>query len=281
MKSHNLIKLILIIVSIINFSACTKEDNKIKDNETKNLKLTTTFDVDGYSLEIFTKSGDFKTGYNPIYFKIKDSTGIYIQDAIVEWTPMMHMMSMMHQCPKSDITKVTDAPDFYKGFLVFQMAGNDMEYWELTFDFTINAVTHHITKKINVAQNTQRVVQVFKGTDDKKYVVSLVEPSQPKIGQNTMQAVLFQMVSMDEFTAVENFNIKIDPRMPSMSNHSSPNNENLISKGNGLYEGKVNLTMTGLWNINLQVLNHENTVLKGEAIDSVTTVSSIYFTLEF
>jgi hypothetical protein len=48
--------------------------------------------------------------------------------------------------------------------------------------------------------------------------------------------------------------IEIDPRMPSMNNHTSAGNRALEwNSAAGCYEGTVNLSMTGLWRINLKV----------------------------
>jgi hypothetical protein len=67
-----------------------------------------------------------------------------------------------------------------------------------------------------------------------------------------------------------------------MGNHGSPNNVDLTqSASTGLYNGKLSLTMTGYWKINLQLLNSENTVLKGEEVTETNPESSLYFEVEF
>jgi hypothetical protein len=49
------------------------------------------------------------------------------------------------------------------------------------------------------------------------------------------------------------------------------------------YQGKLSLTMTGLWRINMQLLNASDAVLKGETIVDAdpSSVSSLYFEIEF
>ena len=49
----------------------------------------------------------------------------------------------------------------------------------------------------------------------------------------------------------------------------------------GLYDGKLSLTMTGYWKINLQLANTEGTILKGEEITETVTASSIFFEINF
>ncbi|UWX55354.1 hypothetical protein NYZ99_01880 [Maribacter litopenaei] len=67
-----------------------------------------------------------------------------------------------------------------------------------------------------------------------------------------------------------------------MGNHSSPNNENLtFDSSTGKYKGKLSLTMTGYWKINLQLFNKQGDVLKGEPVTDENEASSLYFELEF
>lgn len=70
--------------------------------------------------------------------------------------------------------------------------------------------------------------------------------------------------------------------MPGMGNHGSPNNVNLTQSGaDKVYKGKLSLTMTGYWKINLQLANPAGTVLKGEEVTTANEGSSIYFEVEF
>ena len=70
--------------------------------------------------------------------------------------------------------------------------------------------------------------------------------------------------------------------MPSMGNHGSPNNTDLIQSSIGnFYEGKLSLTMTGYWKINMQLLNASGEILKGEAVTAENEASSLFFEIEF
>ena len=112
--------------------------------------------------------------------------------------------------------------------------------------------------------------------------MALIDPTNPKVAVNDMSAALFKMESMMNFVPVTGYSISLDPRMPSMGNHGSPNNVNLTGLGtNGLYHGKLSLTMTGYWKINLQLLNATGEIVKGEQITEDTPESSIFFELEF
>ena len=120
------------------------------------------------------------------------------------------------------------------------------------------------------------------GTDNVKYVVAMIDPKSPKVAVNDMTVGVWKMQDMMTFPVVDGYTVKIDPRMPSMGNHSSPNNIHATQMlAGGLYNGKLSLTMTGYWKINLQLANAEGTILKGEEITETVTASSIFFEIEF
>ena len=88
----------------------------------------------------------------------------------------------------------------------------------------------------------------------------------------------------DRFTSnpLANYTIEIDPRIPEMDNHTSPNNVNLTyNSTSGIYKGKLNLTMTGSRKVNLIIRDAGNLVLKGNSITGSITLASVYFELEF
>lgn len=285
-KSMMLIPMMLFLGASILFTSCKKETKddqpKKQNNEVEGLKLTATIENDNHKINLYTLAGKLQTGYNEVYFQIKNADGSLVNNATATWIPMMHMTGMSHSCPASEIVKKVGAENTYVGNIVFQMASNDMEYWELTLNYAINGKDYTATGKITVETAPKQVVKSFKGSDSSQYVIAMVEPSQPKIGVNDMKVVLYKKKSMNEFQRVEGFKIKIDPRMPDMGNHSSPNNIDLVEDCcSGIYVGKVNFTMTGYWAINLIVMNASDTVIKGEKIEGDVKSSSLFFDVEF
>ncbi|NDP26860.1 MAG: hypothetical protein GZ087_05455, partial [Flavobacterium sp.] len=222
-------------------------------------------------------------GFNDVALRIKDNaTNQYIKNATVSWMPVMHMMGMTHSCPKSQVTEISVDGSVYEGYIVFTMAQNATEYWDLKLDYSINGAAFSMTSIIDVPASAKQRVTTFTGSDNVKYVVAYAEPRHPKVGVNDMIAGVWKMQDLMTFPVVDNFKLKFDPRMPSMGNHSSPNNVDLTQiKTGDLYNGKLALTMTGYWKINLQLLNASGTVLKGETITDAVPASSIYFEIEF
>lgn len=236
-----------------------------------------------HTIELYTQTGSLEQGYNEVSIRIKDiASGTYVKNAEVTWLPLMHMTMMTHSCPKSDVAKVTTNGTLYNGYIVFQMAQNATEYWDLQVNYTIDGTSYTATAVIDVPASVERRVNTITGSDGFKYVVAYAAPNDPKVAVNDIVVGIFKMQDMMHFPVADGFSLQIDPRMPSMGNHGSPNNVAAVQMNPGeLYTGKMSLTMTGYWKINLQLVSPEGTVLKGEAISDTVTESSLYFDFEF
>ncbi len=274
--------LVAIFAIAFTFVSCSNDDETTV-NELDGITKIKEITNDTHTIELYSQMGSLEQGYNEISLRIKDNTtDKYIKNAEVSWAPLMHMTSMSHSCPYSAVEKVTENGTLYSGYIMFQMAQNETEYWDLKIDYTIDEVTYTITEVIDVPASAKRKVNTFMGSDGTKYLVALIEPNTPKVAINNMQVGVWKMQNMMTFPVVDGYTVKIDPRMPSMGNHSSPNNIHATQMlAGGLYDGKLSLTMTGYWKINLQLANAEGTILKGEEITETVTASSIFFEIEF
>jgi hypothetical protein len=281
MNYSKTIKYLLLISVVAFFASCSKDEDIAPVNELENLQLATTITNDQHKIELYTANGKFQTGYNAIFLQIKKTDGSLVNKSTVTWTPVMRMMSLSHSCPYSTISMKENAQSTYAGYIVFQMAGSDLEPWDLTLNYTVNGTSYTAKSNIKVTAAPKRVVESFQGSDGKRYVIAMVKPVNPKVATNDMTALVYRMESMMNFVPVSGYTVKIDPRMPGMGNHGSPNNIDLTHSADGRYSGKLSLTMTGYWKINLQLLDSSQNVLKGEEVTSSNESSSIYFELEF
>jgi hypothetical protein len=279
-------KYLSILLLAIAFYSCSSDSDSVSENpidETSGLVKIQELSNDNHIIELYSETGKLTQGYNQISLRIKDkATDKYVTNASLNWMPIMNMATMKHSCPKSLIEKVSGKQTLYEGTIVFQMAQNTSEFWELKINYTINAIDYTTTAKINVPASEKRTVSSFTGSDGARYILAYISPKNPKVAINNMTVGLYKMQDMMTFTAVDNFKVKIDPRMPSMGNHSSPNNTDLTqSTTGGLYNGKLSLTMTGYWKINLQLLNASGEKLKGEEVTQENSASSLFLEIEF
>ncbi len=276
-----------ILVFSLTFVACTDDGNDpiiaVEENPLADYNKLTSFSANDHTIEIYSEQNSYTIGYNELFFRIKDNVDEqYLKDVQVSLMPMMHMVSMQHSCPKSEISKTEDA-SVYKGFVVFQMPGNADEYWEVTLEYETGGQNYAATERISVVtpSDNKKRVNVFTGSDEKRYVLAMM-PMSPEVKVNDFSAMLFKMENMMSFPVVEDYKVMIDPRMPGMGNHGSPNNEDLtFDSNNSMYNGKLSLTMTGYWKINLMVENEMGEVLKGEEVTEENESSSLFFEIEF
>ena len=279
-------KIVAMIFVALAISSCSNDDDNVVTptaNELEGLTKFKEISNDTHTIELFSHTGATQQGYNEIKLRIKDkTTNQYLKNATVSWMPKMHMAMMTHACPYSEVKKITNDGTLYEGYIMFQMAQNATEYWDLKIDYTVDDVAYTATSVIDVPASSKRTVNTFTGSDGVKYLVAYVAPEHPKVAVNDMAVGVWKMVDMMTFSVVDGYTVKIDPRMPSMGNHSSPNNLNATQAiVGGLYNGKLSLTMTGYWKINLQLVKPDGTVVKGEAIADAVTESSIFFEIEF
>jgi len=276
---------ILPIILITLFTSCDSDDNEIiaPTSETENLQKVQELSNTDHTVEVYTKSGTFYTGYNDISIRIKNNADdTYFETYTIDWMPMMNMGSMNHSCPKSSITKSTGKSTIYTGYLIYQMTGMDGSGWSLKFMYTIDDVDYMVEEEITVIQNTRQNVTTFTGSDSVKYIAAIIEPINPAIAINDLKVGLYKMESMMMFPTVADYTIGLDPRMPSMGNHSTPNNTDLTYNApDKMYHGNLSLTMTGYWVLNLKLMSVDDTLLKGEDVTDVNPQSSLYLELEF
>lgn len=282
------LKYILPILFIALFSTACSSDDDNNDappviNEVEGLTKIQDIVNSNHTIELWSKTGHFNTGYNNVSIRIKDnSNNTFFENFSINWMPVMQMPTMQHSCPKSAIVKAPGKNTVYQGYVIYQMTNLDGSGWSLTLNYTIDNVDYNVTDTITVMQNYNQNVTSFKGSDDVKYVLALIEPQSPKIATNLMKVGLYKMENMMSFPVVEDYTITLDPRMPDMGNHSSPNNTDLTYRSvDSMYQGNLSLTMTGYWVLNLQLLDEMDTVLKGEPVTLENPQSSVYLELEF
>lgn len=277
---------LVVLVLGLAFFACSDDNDDVTldfDNEVEELIKVQQITNENHIIEIFSSTGKLYQGYNKLTLRVVDkTTQDFITNAAISWKPVMHMTQMMHSCPYSAIAKVSGMKTTYEGEIIFQMPGNATEGWRLTIDYSIDGMDYTAEDDISVMPSEKRVVSVFNGTDNVRYVLALIDPENPEVKVNDISAGLYKMENMMTFSPVENYTIDLDPRMPSMGNHTSPNNENLVYDAvSSIYKGKLSLTMTGYWVLNLQLINQNDEVLKGEEVTEEHEQSSLFFEIEF
>lgn len=280
--------IIPVFLFTILFVGCSSDDDNSSapsTNPLEGLHKVHEMSGAGYTVEIYSEKSRLEVGYNDLSLRIKEvASNTYIKQVSPTWELLMDMGDMAHGAPYSNLKSVNDG-SVYNGHIVFTMAGDHHHGWELAvnFDHSGNAIS--IGDHIAVEEPTNGLVntQVFTGSDGVDYVLAYVAPRRPEVAINDMEALLYEMrEDMVTFPVVGYYSITIDPRMPSMGNHSSPNNVDLTyDSSSQSYKGKLSLSMTGYWKINMKLINSLGEVVKGEDVTEDHPESSLYFEIEF
>lgn len=243
-----------------------------------------------YNVFAYAK-GELHIGYNELFFvATKKKNGNYIKEFTIDnLNPLMLMtkMNMLHSTPVfGTVDSFNDDYKAVKGTWVsFLMPTSDAGSWTLSYNVKILGTEGTVAERdinVNELPSGQSWLKSFKVGND-TYYLTLAAPTDWKTGSNTLKAYVSKKSSDAKIAyplASESFTIDIDPRMPDMGNHTSPNNTPLTRQGDSSYQGIINLTMSGLWRIHLTVKDAQGQVVAG-GDDLSDGYSSLYWDVTF
>lgn len=284
------VRTLVLLLGLSAFTACKKDEVAEPSTSTpsSSLQVLQSATHNGYTLELLNSSGKLEVGHNPVLVRIKDGNGNALENATLSWEPMMTMdmggSTHQHSCPYSSVAASTSNPALYEGYVVFNMATSSTGFWEMTLTYDVGNGASSVTMPVNVLASDSEFRKRYTsavGTDGVTYLLAMVEPSQPTTGVNNMVVGLYKRVSGTEFPVVDNYTIRVDPRMPGMGNHGAPGNVDLTQGADGFYHGSVGFSMTGYWKINLIVEDGAGTALAGNAVTDTQEESSVHFKVNF
>lgn len=249
-------------------------------------ELSTVVD-EKYNVWAYSRTGTLHTGYNDLYFVVtKRSSGNYVKNFdITNVTPLMEMvkMGMKHSTPVAPAVTTFDETRLAvkHGWVSFLMNTSDSGTWAFSYDISVLGSKGGISDAaitVDALLEGQEWLKNFK-VGDETYFLSLVNPTEWVTGTNTIQAYISKKsnpITTPYALANETFTVEIDPRMPDMGNHTSPDNVKLTKQADGSYKGSINLTMTGLWRIHLTVKDSKGNIVAG-GDDLKDGFSSLYW----
>ena len=267
-------KLLVVGVALVGalFSGCKKDDPTPNTSNTDGLVMIGSGYTDAGGMKITVYSTDsLYSRYTQLFVEVRDSaTEAVIEDAHVEIMPMMDMTTMMHSAPYENPSSTSASEGLFPCAVVFQMPGE--MGWTLTVHVHdhVNGGEGEVTLPLvvkNPDPTRTRVVTPLNSSSS-RLVISYVKPADPKVGINDFEITLHARETMMSWPGIENYTVEIEPEMPSMG-HGSPNNVNPTHTSKGHYKGSVNFTMTGLWRVNLTIMDG-TTVVDSTAYFEVT-----------
>jgi len=256
-------------------------DSVVPDKQ--EFKEVFSFEQEQYRIYAEALDGKLYKGYNEIRLHmVNTSTKQEIEDATITFLPVRTTTAgKKESCPNVYQLKFQPQEKYYKGYSVFTEESTTGK-WEVFLHVSIGKQHFEQIQPLVVLPqgNMNLNMTSFTGHDQEQYLIALISPIKPKVAENKLTAGIFKYnTALEEATAdvtslqhaytlVENYKLFLDPRMPepSMGNHSSPNNRDLIQGEDSLYHGVVNYTMTGNWTLNFILQNNQGRILKGTKV---------------
>ncbi|MNJ92325.1 hypothetical protein D3C87_99940 [compost metagenome] len=249
-----------VIVLLLAFSVAFSTSSCTADHSKKNGKNATDFilpkesdlvriadtvwDVTNYTVYADAK---LNNKYHTIYLRLRDTSGIPINDKTLDLYPEMSMGRMKHGGPYEHPLALGDG--WYRSPMVFIMADIPQmgKGWQLHTIRSHNRIKDTLAIKIPVtAAATMRTMS--SGTrDDSRVFISCLLPDSVKQGKHPIR---FLMNKMDghHFPVLDHYVIKLKTNRPTTETGSLENFA-AESTGNGYYEGTVNFSMPGRWEV--------------------------------
>lgn len=283
------VNLLFLILLFFTFSSCTKSKTDYEAEIDKEVPIHSDFkeamilETDVYKISVEALNGTFYKGYNELRLKVFDKKNN--KKANVDAANLMPLRrgdgGELSSCPHLQEMNYQSEEEFFKGYVVFTETSDDSGKWTFEINLTVDGSISTAKQDVIVReqQNKNLNMTSFLGRDEREYIIALIAPQSPKVGENTLVAGIYSQENYEieqeygeatfpTYQEVQGYTLRLDPRMPepSMGNHSSPNNQDLTQKEDGTYEGRVNYTMTGNWTLNFIMLNEQGKVLKGTVV---------------
>ncbi|MBI1286521.1 MAG: hypothetical protein GC178_02985 [Flavobacteriales bacterium] len=242
-------------------TGCKKDDPKPSDASTDLVLIASGYTDAGSMLVRLYAADSINSAFTELFIEVRDSaSNEVVENAQVTILPMMDMGNLQHSAPHENPTSSTAIDGMFPCYVVFQMPGEMGWTLGVNVDNLIDG-SGSVTLPLSVKNPDATRTRVVTPLNDPNaiLVISYLKPTDPHVGINDFEITLHSRETMMSWPSVENYTVEIAPEMPSMG-HGSPNNVNPTHTGNGHYKGHVNFTMTGLWRINLTIMDGSTVV---------------------
>ncbi len=250
-------KFTVVFSIVLSAVACSSENTAKKDagannfdapsipNESDLIVISDTT-YNGLAFKVYADS-KLDNKFHTVYLQVKDKEGKPYNSSSLDYYPQMDMGMMKHGGPFEHPIALGEG--WYRGAMVFIMADiPDMgPGWHLYTILETEGKKDTIAIKVPVSEaKTMRTMSSGTAQDSRVFISNLL-PDTLKQGKHSIKFLLNKMEDHD-FPPLDGYVIKLKTNMPSMG-HGSSGNKDAETVGNGYYEGEVNFSMAGQWEI--------------------------------
>lgn len=254
--------LFILFVFTVSLYSC-KDSSTNTETPGNNSGYTKVFEASSGStrFEIYKNGSDNLTsGYNDIGFKVyvgnQEQTTGYVKFKPKGFSSLLP--GGFQSCPASSKFE-RDVSGLFTGYVNFTFVTGSDYFWTGYFNYNDQSFADSVVFTVNNSSQAQQLMFQGQAPDTTKYYITLVAPYIPKYGLNDYKCMLHSTFDYMNFTQIDNAEISIRPWMPSMG-HGSSNNVNPSYIGNGIYSGRTNLVMSGIWEVYNTIKINGNTV---------------------
>lgn len=250
-------ELTIIAFVLLFVASCSSSDNS---DILLDLQPVNSVTVDGYTI-ILESDKDLETGYNTLFWKVqKDGKSVDIESFTVN--PMMDMMTMQHSTPVEQPVANPIDSDYFYNMAVFIMPSGEMGSWSISFEI-ITKSDDIISGIVPVTVASSWRLTSVRNDNGKVYFITWMTPEDPVMGNNELRFLVHMRESMMNFPAVSNVELEVYPYMDMGGGQGHSTDFNApIAKGNGMYEGSINYSMSGVWTTSVQLIADNDTLPK-------------------
>lgn len=210
-----------------------------------NLIPVNSVSVQDYTFSLFGEK-EPETGFNNFYWQI-EKNGDLIEPQSISIIPMMDMGEMKHSSPYTEPQTALEDSRYLKNMVVFIMPSGTMGSWSVPFE--IQTQTGDLIEgEMPVDVKPSWKLTSVRSQDDKIYFITWYAPQNPVSGNNELAFMVHTRESMLSFPPVSDAQLSVYPYMDmgGGSGHST-DFTNPVPTGNGMYEGDINYSMSGVW----------------------------------
>ncbi|MBZ0202862.1 MAG: FixH family protein [Ignavibacteria bacterium] len=196
--------------------------------------------------EVYSLSStNFVYGYNDLGFKVY-LNNVEQNQGFVKFKPTMYhgIGGPFHSVPVSDKFYFNSDKSLFTGYSIFIMY-DTAAFWSADFNYNDAEQIDSMIIPLIYSSNTK--IAAWDNTiTQKTYFLTMLSPSDPRVGLNDVDLMLHQTQDMVSYTEVNDAEMFIRPWMESMG-HGSSNNVNPAMISTGRYKGTANFNMPGEW----------------------------------
>ncbi|NLR93592.1 FixH family protein [Flammeovirga agarivorans] len=284
------VSFLLISIFALFFISCNQDETN--PQEGSNVIGSSTTD-EGVVLNLTSTKEALYEGVNNVTFSLGNGQSLS-EGGTWKITPVMEMtmdngMKHMHSTPIKGFDIGSSNTTSGEGQILFVMPTVEKGAWELHIEYIVNDAVeamwmmpievNAVTFETSEANYKTVIMQQLDGSEERIVLGYNFLSGGPEMGANDIEILAFKRIpAMDhghheeghghDFETYEPYtqlSIKTTPWMPSMS-HGSSNNVDPEETEEGVYTGVVNFSMTGDWQIQLNVKDGETEIINEEGL---------------